>query len=48
VDVIDTRSNVAGVRLINEDLEELGIGLGVLDGQDIGIEGSDGYRKIST
>lgn len=46
VDVVDTRADVAGVLLVNEDLEELGIGLGVLDGEDIGIEGSDGVEEV--
>lgn len=42
VDVIDTRANVARVGLVNEDLEELGIGLGVLDGENVGIQRGDG------
>ena len=42
VDVVDTGTNVTGVGLINEDLEELGIRLGVLDGENIGIQGGDG------
>lgn len=41
-----TYSNVAGVGLVNEDLEELGIGLGVLDGQDIGIQGGNGVEEV--
>jgi hypothetical protein len=43
VDVVDTRADVAGVVLVNEDLEELGIGLGVLNGENIGIQGGDGW-----
>jgi hypothetical protein len=45
VDVVDTRADVAGVSLVNEDLEELGVRLGVLDGEDIGIQGGDGWRQ---
>jgi len=44
VDVIDTRADVAGVGLVNEDLEELGIRLRVLNREDIGVQGSDGWR----
>lgn len=46
VDVVDTGADVAGVGLVNEDLEELGIRLGVLNGEDIGIEGSDGVEEV--
>lgn len=46
VDIIDTWADVAGVGGVDEDLEELGIGLGVLDGEDIGIEGSDGVEEV--
>ena len=46
VDVVDTGSDVARVGLILEDAEELGIGLGVLDGKDIGIEGGDGVEEV--
>lgn len=46
VDIVDTGANVAGVLLVNEDLEELGIGLGVLDGEDIGIQSSNGMEKV--
>lgn len=42
VDVVDTRANVARVGLVNEDLQELGIGLRVLDRENIGIQRSDG------
>jgi len=42
VDVIDTGSDVTGVRLINEDLEQLSVGLGVLNGENIGIQSSNG------
>lgn len=46
VNVVDTRADVAGVLLVNEDLEELGIGLRVLDGEDISIKGSDGVEEV--
>lgn len=46
VDVVDTGSDVAGVLLVDEDAEQLGIGLGVLNGEDIGIEGSDGVEEV--
>lgn len=46
VDVVDTRADVAGVRLVDEDLEELGITLAVLDRQDIGIESGDGVEEV--
>lgn len=37
MNIVDTGADVAGVGLVNEDLEELGIRLGVLDREDIGI-----------
>jgi hypothetical protein len=43
VDVVDTRADVAGVGLVNEDLEELGVRLGVLNGENIGIKGGDSW-----
>lgn len=46
VDVVDTRTNVPGVGLVNEDLEQLGVTLAVLDGQNIGIEGRDGVEEV--
>ena len=46
VDVVDTRADVAGVGLIFEDLEELGIALAVLDGEDVGIEGRNGVEEV--
>ena len=42
MNVVDTRADVAGVSLVNEDLEELGIGLGVLNGENIGIQSGNG------
>lgn len=46
VDVVDTRSDVAGVLRVDKDTEELGIRLAVLNGQDISIEGSDGVEEV--
>lgn len=46
MDVVDTRADVAGVLRVNEDTEELGIGLAVLNGQNVGIEGSDGVEEV--
>lgn len=46
VDIIDTRSNVSGVCRVNEDAEELGIRFAVLNGQDIGIESSNGVEEV--
>lgn len=46
VDVVHTGANVAGVLLVLEDLEQLSIALGVLDGQDIGVKSGDGVEEI--
>ena len=46
VDVVDTGANVSGVVLVNEDLEELGIRLAVLDGEDISIKGGNGVEEV--
>ncbi|GKT83088.1 LOW QUALITY PROTEIN: hypothetical protein Ct61P_00938 [Colletotrichum tofieldiae] len=46
VDVVDTRADVAGVGLLLEDTEELGVRLAVLDGQDIGIQRGDGVEEV--
>lgn len=46
VDVVDTRSDVAGVGRVDEDAQQLGIRLAVLDGQNIGIEGSNGVEEV--
>lgn len=46
VDVVDTRSNVTGVGLVDEDLEQLGIRLAVLNAQNIGIQRSDGVEEV--
>jgi hypothetical protein len=37
---------VARIGLVNEDLQELGIRLGVLDGQDVGIQSADGVEEV--
>lgn len=46
VDVIDTRSDVARVSRVNEDAQQLGIRLAVLDRQNIGIKGSNGVEEV--
>ena len=46
VDVVDTRSDVAGVLRVDEDLEELGIRLAVLDRQDVSIESGNGVEEV--
>lgn len=46
VDVVDTRADVAGVGLIDEDLEELGVRLGVLNGEDISIQRGNGVEEV--
>jgi hypothetical protein len=46
VDVVDTGANVAGVGLVLEDLEELGVALAVLDGQNVSIEGGNGVEEV--
>jgi hypothetical protein len=46
VDVVDTGTDVAGVGLVLEDLEELGVALAVLDGEDISIESGDGVEEV--
>ena len=46
VDIVDTRADVTGVGLIDEDLEKLGVRLAVLDGQNISIQSGDGVEKV--
>jgi len=46
VDVVDTGTDVSGVVLVNEDLEELSVTLAVLDGEDISVEGGDGVEEV--
>lgn len=46
MDVVDTRSDVAGVSLILEDPQELSIRLGVLNGENIGIQSSNGMEEV--
>lgn len=37
---------MAGVGLVNEDLEELGVGLGVLNREDISIQSGNGMEEV--
>ena len=46
VDVVHTWADVSWVGLVDEDLEQLGIRLAVLDGQHVGIERSDGVEEV--
>ena len=46
VDVVDTRSDVSRVSLVNKDLQQLSVGLAVLNGQHIGVEGSNGVEEV--
>ena len=46
VDVVDTGADVAGVGLVLEHLEELGVALAVLDGQDVSIESGNGVEEV--
>lgn len=46
VDIVDTRTDVTRIRLIDEDLEKLGIRLAVLDGENISIKSSDGVEEV--
>jgi hypothetical protein len=46
VDIVDTGADVAGVSLVDEDLEELGVRLAVLDGEDISIESGNGVEEV--
>jgi hypothetical protein len=46
VDVVDTRSDVSGVSRVNEDAEELGVRLAVLNGQDVSIESGNGVEEV--
>lgn len=46
VDVVDTRADVARVLLVLEDLEQLSVTLGVLNGQHIGVKSSDGVEEV--
>ena len=46
MDVVDTRANVTGVLLVLEDLQELGVALGVLNRQNVSIERSDGVEEV--
>lgn len=46
VNVVDTRSDVAGVSSVFKDPQQLRVRLRVLDGEYIGIQGSDGVEEI--
>lgn len=46
VDVIDTGTDVTGVGLINEDLEQLSVRLAVLNAQNIGVQRSNGVEEV--
>jgi len=46
VDVVDTGTNVSGVVLVDEDLEELGITLAVLNGENIGVKSGDSVEEV--
>lgn len=46
VDIVDTGSDVTGVGLVNEHLEELGVRLAVLDTEDISVEGGNGVEEV--
>ncbi|CAH0041445.1 unnamed protein product [Clonostachys solani] len=46
VDVVDTRANVARVSLVDEDLEELGIRLAVLDRENISVKSSNSMEEV--
>jgi len=46
VDVVDTWTDVTWVSLVDEDLEELGVRLGVLNGENISVESGDGVEEV--
>lgn len=46
MDVVDTRADVAGVGRVDEDAEELGVRLAVLDRENIGVKSSDGVEEV--
>jgi hypothetical protein len=46
VNVIDTRTDVARISLVNEDLEELSVALAVLNAENISVKGRDGVEEI--
>ncbi|CAH0014573.1 unnamed protein product [Clonostachys rhizophaga] len=46
VDVVDTRANVARVSLVDEDLEELGVRLAVLDRENISVKSSNSMEEV--
>lgn len=46
MDVIDTRSDMARVSLLDEDLEQLGVRLAVLNAENIGIQSGNGVEEV--
>lgn len=46
VDVVDTRADVARVSLVNKDLQELGVRLAVLDGENISVKSGNGVEEV--
>jgi len=46
VDIIDTRADMAGIGLVDKYLKELGIGLAILNGEDIGVESGNGVEEV--
>ena len=46
MNIVNAGANVARVGLVDEDLEELSIGLAVLNGQNIGIESGNGVEEV--
>ena len=46
VDIVHTRTDVTGVVLGLEDLQELGIGLAVLDGENISVKSLNGVEEV--
>lgn len=46
VDVVDTWADVAGISLIDEDLQQLGVALAILDGENISVQSGNGMEKV--
>lgn len=46
VNVVDTWANVAWVSLVDKDLQELSIRLGVLNGENIGVESGNSVEEV--
>lgn len=45
VDVVNTGADVTGVLLVIKDLQELGVRLAVLDGENVGVKGCDNRKR---